>query len=125
MTELELLDYIIICGRCGVESDNLWCGICWEVMTCWEKSTPIPAYRCIYCEYPEPSYLVKDGGYCTGCGIRYGVKLIPIPKKKKPVEIIEFAPITMTMDLDASATTATADTIYGRMYYSTDSASTW
>lgn len=119
LTELELLDYVIICGKCGTESNSLWCEYCWQIMEYFEKSKPIPAYRCLFCEYPEPTYLVHPDKYCVGCGIRYGVELIPVPKKKIRMPIMastDGGRYTISVNIDDSAVTATSD-IIGMMYY--------
>lgn len=82
MKDLELLEEVVVCGKCGTESDSFWCVKCWDVMICWTTSPPLPVFRCIYCEYPEPPYMINPSKYCTGCGIKYGVELIPAPKPK-------------------------------------------
>ena len=99
---------IIVCGKCGTESENLWCATCWEVMAHFERAKPVPCVRCLYCDYPEADYIIQSGNYCTGCGIRYGVKLIPVPKKKKKkrrVPAVIGIPDTYP-DVDTSAATA-------------------
>lgn len=120
--DYSLLEYVVVCGKCGTESDSLWCIMCWEIMEHWTKQKPIDAWRCEHCQYPESHWEVvgKVKKFCNGCGIYYGVKLIPVPKKKKKPRMRRTADTagTYTTTIPINQTTATTGNVATVIWYS-------